>query len=517
MSKITETARTLEPYFTDEEKATLWENISQIEEAGLGDNDIFTLDADKVKADFDADTTLKAMQDWEKEPEPTALTHSVMICIRLFYKATLGLLRDALLRKLAPVLTPEETTELEELTRELQEKQILIITEHNGIVNANIRSEYIFSEEDDAIARRYKDFLSELLERLRGELKALGMEEPQLNFLPMLHGKATDAMATMAGKKASINEISGAGAYESQQVKLIIQEFSELAGTLGVSTHKLLSTGVAFFTDRNHVGNSKRILDMLRVAIPLKEYAQYCGYDVTPHDDTPEEAKRADDALRNARKKIRKDINILLASTLTWEEKVRGKVRDFDSMHILGRGGIRSGYINLEFTQSMGEYLIQLPLTQYPVALLGVDERNTNAYSLGLAMAEHFNMDNNQRKGTANTLKVKTLLGYTNLPSYESIKGKKSWGERLKEPLETSLDVLTQCGLLSDWRYSGINGTILTDEEATNFSSYEEWADTNIFYVLKDAPDHTPRLEARAEERKQRAVKKKSSSSKKKG
>lgn len=510
MSKIRDTAKILEPHFTDEEKKTLWERIPQIEEAGLGDSDIFSLNADKVEADALNDTTLQAIQDWEKEPEPTELTHSVMVCIRLFYKAVLGVNRDALLRKLAPVLTPEETTELEELTRELQEKQILIITEHNGIVNANIRSEYIYSEEDDATARRYKDFLSELLERLRGELKALGMEEPQLSFLPMLHGKATDAIATMAGKKATLNEISGAGTYESQEVKLVIQEFSELAGTLGVSTHKLLSTGVAFLTDSNHVGSSKRILDILRIAIPLKEYAEKCGYDVTPHDDTPEEALRAKRQLDNARRKIKKDINLLLASTLTWEEKIRGKAGDFDSMHILGRGGIRSGYINLEFTQSMGEYLIQLPLTQYPVALLGVDERNTNAYSMGLAMAEHFNMDNNQVRGTAQTLTVETLLKYTNLSSYESIKMKRGWEDRIKEPFENSLDVLTQCGLLSDWRYSGTKGAEFTDEEATSFTSYEDWVKTNVFYTLKDAPNHTPRLEARAEEKKARQKRTKS-------
>lgn len=412
--------------------------------------------------------------------------------------------RKALLKRLDPVLTPEETTELEELTTQLQGKGILVISKQGENVNADIRSEYIFSEEDDATARRYRDFLLELLERLKGELKALGMEEPQLSFLPMLHGKATDAIATMAGKKATLNEISGAGTYESQEVKLVIQEFSELAGTLGVSTHKLLSTGVAFLTDSNHVGSSKRILDILRIAIPLKEYAEKCGYDVTPHDDTPEEALRAKRQLDNARRKIKKDINLLLASTLTWEEKIRGKAGDFDSMHILGRGGIRSGYINLEFTQSMGEYLIQLPLTQYPVALLGVDERNTNAYSMGLAMAEHFNMDNNQVRGTAQTLTVETLLKYTNLPSYESIKMKRGWEDRIKEPFENSLDVLTQCGLLSDWRYSGTKGAELTDEEATSFTSYEDWVKTNVFYTLKDAPNHTPRLEARAEEKKAR-------------
>ena len=42
----------------------------------------------------------------------------------------------------------------------------------------------------------------------------------------------------------------------------------------------------------------------------------------------------------------------------------------------------------------------------------------------------------------------------------------------------------------------------MTNEEATTFSSYEEWAETLIYFTLKDAPDHRTRLEAKAEEKK---------------
>ena len=59
------------------------------------------------------------------------------------------------------------------------------------------------------------------------------------------------------------------------------------------------------------------------------------------------------------------------------------------------------------------EYLIQLP-DAIPVALLAVD-RKPNAYSMGYKMTLHFNMDNNQIRGTAQRLKVKTLK-VTTLP-----------------------------------------------------------------------------------------------------
>ena len=42
----------------------------------------------------------------------------------------------------------------------------------------------------------------------------------------------------------------------------------------------------------------------------------------------------------------------------------------------------------------------------------------------------------------------------------------------------------------------------MTDEEATSFKNYEEWADTLIHFILKNAPDHAPRLRTREAEKK---------------
>lgn len=348
-------------------------------------------------------------------------------------------------------------------------------------------------------------------------------KEEEQKYLPMLHGKATDAIAGMAGLEVKENQLNNTGIVESGEVKLVINKFNELSGTLGVSTHKLLSKSIANFTALNHTGQ-KRDLRTLRVAIPLKEYALQCGYDVEPHipdgatdEEIEKENKRAENALKNARRKIKKDISILVKSSVHWEEKVKGKAGDFDIANILGRGGIRNGYIQLEFTLSMGEYLLLLPITQYPVALLGVDERNPNAYTIGLKMAEHFNLDNNQIRGTAQLLKVKTLLEYTNLPTIEAMREqRRSWEERIKEPFETALDALTQCGLLADWRYSKSKGEELTDEEATTFTSYEDWEEALVYFTLANAPDHTERLERRAEEKKQRQTKKRKTTKKKK-
>lgn len=342
------------------------------------------------------------------------------------------------------------------------------------------------------------------------------------SFLPMLHGKGTDELAKMAGEKITENKLNNTGVVVSGEVKLVLDKFNELTGTLGVSTDKLLRTAIAFFTELNHTGSNDKKLSQTAVTIPLKDYALRCGYDVEAHETaTPEEAeieaKRAENALKNARKKINKDLAIMFASSLSWKEKVRGKQADYMDIRLIEAKGIRNGNICIKFTQLFAEYLISLPQTKYPVALLAVDERNNNAYNMGLKMTIHYNMDNNQIKETAQLLKVRTLLECTTLPTLADCKRlRRPWAERVKEPFENALDALTACKLLEDWRYSHSKGVELTDEEATNFSSFDEWADTLVYFTLADAPDHKARLERKSERLEQAKKGKKKKTSKKK-
>lgn len=326
-------------------------------------------------------------------------------------------------------------------------------------------------------------------------------KEPKRNktHLPIANGKATKAIASMNSRGMKPDRITGDLTITSNEVKLAIEKFNSLPGTLGISTHKLLYKAISEFTAQNHMGNVSGIKSYT-VKFPLKEYALQCGYDIEEHPaSTPEEAeqerKRIKNTLDNFRKKVKKDIGLLLSFRLTWEENIKGKPYSFDSMNIMGRGAIKNGIVDIEFTVSMAEYLIQLPMSQYPVALFGVDERNTNAYIIGLKMAEHYNNDNNLIAGTANLLRVKSLLAYTSFPDLDTVRAdENSWELRIKEPFEHSLDVLTQSGVLADWRYSHSKGAEMSDTEAVNFESYEEWADTLIYFELKAPIDHTERL-----------------------
>lgn len=328
--------------------------------------------------------------------------------------------------------------------------------------------------------------------------------------LAMYHGKATDTMALMSSRNAIVDPRSNRATIERGEVKLIIQEFDALQGKLGVNTHKLLSVGVANFTALNNYDTKEDRSIQHTITFSLAEYAKWLGYDVEEHPTATEEEaikekERVRRVLNEAQKRIKKELQLLQATSLTWEENVKGKARDYDRVYILGRTSIRKGVITMEFTDSMARYLALLPITQYPKTQLKIDGRNQNAYALGNKFAEHYNMDNNQKRGTANRLRVETLLRVTDLPTYEqTVRNRNSWIDRIKEPFETALDEVTRVGTLASWEYTHAKGVPLTDEEALNITEYKDFAQLYITFVMGEEVDHTERLARRAEEKKQR-------------
>lgn len=352
---------------------------------------------------------------------------------------------------------------------------------------------------------------------------ALWYVEPQPAYLPMAHGKATDALAFMSTRNATIDRITGTATIDKFGVQLAIVKLRELQTTLGISTDKLLSTAIATFTQQNDFRHTKTQTPKREVTIPLKEYAQLLGYDVEEHEtSTPEEAerekKRAKAQLDNARKAIRKDLDIIHASTLTWEEPIKGKARDFARVSLVTFTGIRKGVIKIAFSPEIASYLAERNLiTQYPTKLLRISGRQPTAYYIGRKLAEHYNMDNNQIRGTHDRISIPAILAVTELPTYEEVtKQDRHWDRRIKEPLEQALDTLTQEGVLKDWEYTHAKGVPLTDEEASTITSYEDFAKLYLHFTPADKVDHTERIEAkqeaRAEARKKRkrATKKKS-------
>lgn len=346
---------------------------------------------------------------------------------------------------------------------------------------------------------------------------ALWYVKPTPNYFPMAHGKATDALAFMSSKTAEVNPITKTATINRFDVQLSILKFEELHATLGISTDKLLSTAIATFTQRNDFRRKESGKLDREVTIPLREYAELLGYDVTEHStSTPEEAeaekKRAKNQLDNARKAIKKDLLTIQASSLTWEERVKGKARDFESISLVTRVGIRNGEIRIAFSPEIAEYLAQKNLiTQYPTKLLRISGRKPTAYYIGRKLSEHYNMDNNQIRGTHDRISIKALLPVTDLATYEEVqqRDRGHWVERIKEPLEQALDELTKEEILKDWEYTHAKGVPLTDEEARSITSYSDFESLYLHFTPADTVDHTDRLQAKKDRKEKQAKKKK--------
>ena len=344
------------------------------------------------------------------------------------------------------------------------------------------------------------------------------------SFVALAHGKPTDALAFMSTRNAgnlTIDPITGTATINRLGVQLAILKLAELHATLGISTDKLLSTAIATFTKQNDFRHTKGTPPRREVTINLKEYASLLGYDVVEHEtSTPEEAKkekqRAKNALDNARKAIRKDLDIIHASTLTWEEDLKGKSRDFARVSLVTYTGINNGQIRIAFSPELAGYLAERNLiTQYPVKLLGLDSRKPTAYYIGRKLAEHNSIDNNVIRGTQNILSIPAILAVTDLPTFEEVqkKDRGHWENRIKRFFEEALDTLTQEGILEDWEYTHAKGVPLTDEEVDNLTRYEDFAKLYLHFKLADAEDQTERIEAkqraRAEAKKKKPNKKK--------
>lgn len=369
----------------------------------------------------------------------------------------------------------------------------------NGLVNDEHRTEKL----TDAVEKRV----------------ALWYVKPTPNYFPMAHGKATDALAFMSSKNAEINPITKTATVDKFGVQLAILRLEELHTTLGISTDKLLSTAIATFTQRNDFRHSQtKELDRV-VNIPLREYAELLGYDVREHEtNTPAEAeaekKRAKHALDNARKAIKKDLLTIQASALSWEEKVRGTSRDFESISLVTRVGIRNGVIQIAFSPEIAQYLADKNvITQYPTKLLRISGRKPTAYYIGRKLAEHYNIDNNQIKGTHDRISIKALLAVSGLPTYEEVQAtdRGHWENRIKHYFEEALDELTREGILKNWEYTHAKGVPLTDEEASNITSYSDFEKLYLHFTPVDKVDHTDRIQAKQERKTHNASKKKRS------
>jgi hypothetical protein len=168
-----------------------------------------------------------------------------------------------------------------------------------------------------------------------------------------------------------------------------------------------------------------------------------------------------------------------------------GAKRTADFKHIaIGANsyGIKNGVIYFEFREEFTNYIkTKNYITQYPIKLFKLDNRNSNAYYLGRKLSYHSSLYNNQKKGTADIIKVKTLLQVCDLISYNQLK--KTSGavtQKIIDPFEKALDSLRE-GVLDQWEYCNAKKQPLNDEQLKTLS-YDAFTERYIKFTLKDKP-----------------------------
>lgn len=341
------------------------------------------------------------------------------------------------------------------------------------------------------------------------------IDETPEAYMTLYHFKGTDEMPGAARKPLKKNILNNTASVEQNGVNYTLNDLDNVYSSLGVSPHKLLNVAISRFSELNPK-NHQRKIRTLKVSFSLEKYADKSGYKVRRRPtSTPEEEKRENNRikneLKNARRKVKEDIQLLSKLQMTYEEVGTERSGDFYIANVFGGGGVRKGIITIEFTQSMAEYLMSSAHTKYPEELLKLDARHPTAYAIGNKLSIHFNLDNNQIAGTSQTLRVETLLNISGLPKFDDKSVKKAgWRNRIKEPFENALDQLTggKIDLLSGWEYTGVNSRPLTDEEA-NFKTYDEWKEARLHFTLKDPPDHTERLKKKEQKKLKAQAKKK--------
>ena len=370
---------------------------------------------------------------------------------------------------------------------EIQEQKNSVIIEiapYLEILKSNVPKDYeeIISFIDYAFEHR-AEFFQEEREAIKDNKKKAIM--PKISLPPtaalslMFSGKQINALGLARGKgkfdpASRILKVGDANIFAPENTQKI-----------GVGAAKAFRYILAEFTKHNSQNMPKdKIIN--RIFLNVKDFAEANGININ-----------SSDAMKNFRRKLKGNLNILLTHKISWSDKIKGKKEYFPEMTWISAFKPTGDLFMIEVTQSMAEILALLPMIYYSRTLYSLDDREFNAFAIGEAMCIHYCQENNVIKGTENKISVLKLLEKTSFPTYKELKEHKwSWEEKVKEPFENCLEKLYQCGFLKDRKYCYAGGIEITDEEvrAGVIDSYEKFISLLVKFELNEFNSHEKRL-----------------------
>ena len=313
-------------------------------------------------------------------------------------------------------------------------------------------------------------------------------DKPERKDFSTIHqGTSTNALTKMRateGKNARTDKITGEITIQQGNLILRIPNYSQLTG-LKTSTYQLLDAITIKLTESGTKSPT--------VVFSVEEYMNFRGL-----KDRKE-----------ARKQLVADLDVLLKTSLTWEEKRGKKTTPYAGINLtdswVWADGKKSA-VAFTFGQTFYSILRGYPVMAYPLQLQTLNsKKNPNSYYMLRKIAELKNM--NVGKKNENLITVKTLLESSPfIPSYEEVKrGNRNIQDRIISPFERDMDALDET---LTWHYCHSLGQPLTDEELSAMS-YETFIGLLIQTSWRHYPDQTARLEKKAERIEQAKAKKK--------
>lgn len=258
---------------------------------------------------------------------------------------------------------------------------------------------------------------------------------------------------------------------------LLFIENYKVNHTLKIRVFKMLDFLVKCLSELNEYKKSEDEKIETVVKFSLDEYGRLIGKTKIENGSTR----------KNVRRLINEALEIIYCISLESSEKRSGNKVNFKKMRICQMFECKNSIYTFKFTEPFARYLLSSYIMKFPMALFRLDERNTNAYSIGRKLALHHSINNNKKKGTNKIISVKSLLQTApDIPTIEIVRRKNgSWTERIEEKLAKSLDLLVENGVIEYWNYCNAKGIGLSDEQLNSFGSYFIFESLKIEFSVK--------------------------------
>lgn len=333
-------------------------------------------------------------------------------------------------------------------------------------------------------------------------------------FVAMLQDAPINDITSMSVRGLELDKFTHSITYTTKDGhKIKVNSFDELENHLSTSAKKILHTAIVFLTDSNpyHVGASR--INAI-VEIPLIEYGEACGYQLTPQlmateEEQAKENRRIIERVKELKKSLRGDIADL--KKIEWSGTItRGRnAGDWGLLSFISSGFVRNGKIIITFDVIAATLLSKAYIMQFPTVLLKHDNRNPNAYAIGYKLALHNSNDQNRAAGTESTLSVKSLLeAAPEIQQYAEIeaRGQRNWRDKIKRRLEASLNENVKIGLIKKWQYRAPKTGDTYTPEAAQALTWVKYSQLMIDFVMIDAPEQLERRAAHAAAAKAAAI-----------